>query len=206
MITSDIFIFEKGNVSITDDGLDMPEIREFYDADKKNGKPRFKAYMKALYYMYSKGSPYYNMTINERISRIESHHIGIRKWNTMIQEPAFKSIVDLYINITTTKEERQFKKQMDQIIDDIDKQIEKLGRIPTVRKETVMIDVKNDDGTIEVREVKIEMINNDERNRAIKALKEAFELQDYIKDKIKNYEIGISTKKGYTPLFDDPNN
>lgn len=205
MISTDIFVFERGKVNITDDGLDIPEIREFYDADKKHGKPKFSAYMKALYYMYSKGSPYYNMSVDDRIQRIENHHVGMRKWSVMMKDEQFKNIVDLYIMITTTKEERQFKIQMDNILKDIDNQIEKLNRISTVRKETVMIDYKKDDGTVEKREVYLEMINFDERNRAIKALKEAFDLQEYIKDKIKNHEIDVKTTKGYMPLFDDLN-
>ena len=205
MISTDIFVFERGKVNITDDGLDIPEVREFYDADKKHGKPKFSAYMKALYYMYSKGSPYYNMSVDDRIQRIENHHVGMRKWSVMMKDEQFKKIADLYIMITTTKEERQFKIQMDNILRDIDNQIEKLNRISTVRKETVMIDYKKDDGTVEKREVYLEMINFDERNRAIKALKEAFDLQEYIKDKIKNHEIDVKTTKGYTPLFDDLN-
>lgn len=205
MISTDIFVFERGKVNITDDGLDIPEIRTFYDADKKHGKPKFSAYMKALYYMYSKGSPYYNMSVDDRIQRIENNHVGMRKWSVMMKDEQFKNIVDLYIMITTTKEERQFKIQMDNILRDIDNQIEKLNRISTVRKETVMIDYKKDDGTVEKREVYLEMINFDERNRAIKALKEAFDLQEYIKDKIKNHEIDVKTTKGYMPLFDDLN-
>ena len=205
MISTDIFVFERGKVNITDDGLDIPEVREFYDADKKHGKPKFSAYMKALYYMYSKGSPYYNMSVDDRIQRIENHHVGMRKWSVMMKDEQFKNIVDLYVMITTTKEERQFKIQMDNILRDIDNQIEKLNRISTVRKETVMIDYKKDDGTVEKREVYLEMINFDERNRAIKALKEAFDLQEYIKDKIKNHEIDVKTTKGYMPLFDDLN-
>ena len=205
MISTDIFVFERGKVNITDDGLDIPEIRTFYDADKKHGKPKFSAYMKALYYMYSKGSPYYNMSVDDRIQRIENYHVGMRKWSVMMKDEQFKNIVDLYIMITTTKEERQFKIQMDNILRDIDNQIEKLNRISTVRKETVMIDYKKDDGTVEKREVYLEMINFDERNRAIKALKEAFDLQEYIKDKIKNHEIDVKTTKGYMPLFDDLN-
>ena len=205
MISVDIFKFEKGKVHISDDGMDIPEIRSFYDADKKPGKPKFGSYMKALYYMYSKGSPYYNMEVKERIQRIESHHVGMRKWSNMIADEQFSNIVILYQQLTTTKEERQFKVQMENILHDIDNQIEKLNRISTVRKETVVIDYKRDDGTTEKREVFLEMINFEERNRAIKALKEAFELQEYIKDKIKNHEIDIKTVKGYVPLFDDPN-
>ena len=206
MISSDIFIFERGKAHIADDGMDIPEVKAFYDSDKKNGKPKFNAYMKALYYMYSKGSPYFNMSYEERIDRIEAHHIGNRKWTNMISDPLFKSVVDIYILITTSKEERQFKKQMSIVQEDIDLLIEKLQRIPTVRRETVWIDVKNDSGATEKREVHIEMINTDERNRAIKALQQAYELQDYVKDKIKSYEVSVTTKKGYTPLFDDPNN
>lgn len=206
MISSDIFIFEKGKVNITDDGMDIPEVKAFYDSDKKNGRPKFNAYMKALYYMYSKGSPYFNMSYEERTARIEAHHIGSRKWSNMSADALFQKVAEVYILITTSKEERQFKKQMAIIQEDIDLLIEKLQRIPTVRRETVSIDIKNENGTTEKREVHIEMINTDERNRAIKALQQAYELQDYVKDKIKSYEVSVATKKGYTPLFDDPNN
>ena len=201
---SDILIYEDGKVGITYDGLDIPEVRAFYDADKKNGKPKFSAYMKALYYIYSKSSPYANMDFAERINRVEDRHVGSRKWNNMLSDPLFRVVVDLYQDIIMTKEERQYSIQYDRIFSDIDRTIEILQSVPVKKMAKVQVDYKDpESGDIVKKFVDVEILNMTERLEAQNSLKKMFEFQDYIKERMKRKDI-IVQKKKYLPLFDNP--
>ena len=201
---NDILIYEDGKVCISQDALEIPEVKAFYDSDKKTGKPKFNAYMRALYYLYSKVSPYANMDFVERVHRVEERHVGVRKWSTMITDPLFKNVVELYQDIIMTKEERQYSVQYDRILSDIDRTIEVLQTVPIKKKAKVQADYK-DPGTGDMVKqfVEVEILNMTERLEAQNSLKKMFEFQDYIKERMKRKDI-IVQKKKYIPLFDNP--
>lgn len=201
---NDILIFEDGKVCITHDGLDIPEVKSFYDSDKKHNKPKFSAYMKALYYIHSIGSPYINMELSERINRVEDRHVGMRKWSVMLNDPLFKKVVDVYMDIITTKEERQYSMQFDRILKDIDDTVDNLQKISMRKKTKVQADILDPvSGEITKQWVEIDMLNMSDRLEAQKALKTMFEFQDYIKERMKRKDVTVQKKK-YVPLFDNP--
>ena len=71
-MVGEVLYFDNGVVKMSQEGLSLPGFRSLYDHDKNKGKPLFKRYVEAIWYVYSKDSPYYyGMSLQERIDIYE---------------------------------------------------------------------------------------------------------------------------------------
>jgi hypothetical protein len=103
-----------------------------------------------------------------------------------------------------TDEERQIRKQLQVLLNDTDNVIKMLQEVPIRRKETVNVEyVDPSTGEMTNGPVRIDILNMKERQDAIKALKDTFNFQDYLRDRLESKKTSVE-KKVYVPLFDSP--
>jgi len=200
----DILKLEKGIVGISDDGMDIPEIRDFYASDKRPDKQKFKYYMKALYYIHSKQSPYYGMEYLDRIQIVENKHIGKRKWRDMQKVAEFQSVIEVYKNIVEDAKTRKTKDILHKLNNDLSANIDELQNIPLRKKQKVRIPVPDPETGEEImRDVVVDVLNTKERLEAQEAIRKMLKFQDELEDRLKDSNRQ-TVVKDYVPLFNEP--
>ena len=199
----EILYYDNNVVKMLEEGMSIPEFKSYYDSDTSKGKSRFKERMDLLWHVYSKSSPYSDLSLSERIEIIDDKHLTRgRKWEDIIKDKKFNSCVSIYYKITRSREDIQFEKLMD----DIDKYIEDISDIPLKKKVTIKHeypDPEDKDKTL-VRPIKVDVLNTDERLNSQNVLMKMYDFSDKLKERIRSQS---SDKKGkrYHRIFDSTN-
>lgn len=197
----EVLFFENGKVQMTQEGLSMPSMKKAYDNDKNTGKPKFKIFIELLWYIHSKESTYCNIPLIDRISLVNDKHIpsgkSFKSWEELLDKNnEMKDAVEDYIALIKTREDRQY----DKLMDDIDNYIDELNNVPIRKKVKTKVDYEDENGEKQVRDGVVEVFNIDERSSAQKAIKELYNLADYLKDRISKQ--GEVKKRTYIRIFD----
>ena len=193
--------YENGRIQVTEELLSVPVFKDMYDTDKSKAKGKFRYYMLLMWYMHSESSPYDNINDIETERLVNEKHVtGRSTWGDLLGSiKGLRACRDEYIKLTMSREKQQYKKLMD----DIDAYIEFLNDIPLKKKVSTYVDDTDDEGKDIRRKVTVDFINSDERLAAQKALKDMYNLADYLKERIKKQ--GTTVKRRYKRIFDKIN-
>jgi len=200
MTRGEILYMESGQVQMTEEGLAFPSFRNLYESDKNRGKPLFKKYIDALWYVYSKDAPsYYSTSEIDRIAAYNARSITRGGWNSLIRDERFLACANEYVKHIKTRYDIQYEKLMD----DIDREIEFLQNIPLTTKVKQTVEIEDENGEIVKTFRDVEVPNSDARKNAHKSISELFKVQDELKKRIKEENTTIIKK--YVRIFDNPN-
>jgi len=197
----DFIYFDKGVVKMTEEGLSIPCFKELYDRDKLKGKPSFKRYIEYIWYLYSKESPYENVSFVERLTLVEENIFRSSKcWVHICDDvPLVKECALEYENRIKSREDKQY----DKLMEDIDAYIDELKVISVKKRIKIRVDYEDPEtGEKVYKDVFTEIHNTEERANARKEIKEAYNLADFLKDRISKH--GGPKKRKYLRIFDNP--
>ena len=196
MVTEILFI-DRGVVKLTEEGFSMGSFSHLYDSDKNTGKPLFKKMCEALWYIHSKSSPYWNMSLSSRI-KIYCENKGNNFSEKTLNDIRYIACEKDYIKVTQSREDIQYQKLMD----DIDGFIERLGNVPMDKEVSMKFEVVNP--LTDEKEYRIEKVmvpNSEERLQANKHIKEMYNMRDYLSDRIAGQ--AVKKENRYVRIFDN---
>jgi len=201
MMLGEILYIDGGIVKLTEEGLSLVSFSDLYKGDKNTGKPLFCHYIEAVWYMYSKSSPYYSLPFEVRVEEFDKKLEGSskKKWVKLCEDSRFTACVKEYDSITKSHEDRQYQR----LINDAERYIEYLERIPLEKEVKVKDKIKNpESGEEEMRDVWIKVPNFKERKEARQEIEEQYKFIDRIKERLAGQNVVKSRR--YVRIFDKP--
>lgn len=201
MMSGEILYMDGGIVKLTEEGLSLGSFSTLYESDKNTGKPLFKRYIDAIWHVYSKNSPYYSLSFDMRVEEYDRKCLnkGDKLWVSCVGDKRFVECCKEYDNITKTNEDRQYAR----LIDDAQKYIEYLERIPLEKTVREKIEVENPETKEkEYRFIEMKVPNFKERKEARLEIEEQYKFIDKIKERIAGQTIKKNRK--YVRIFDNP--
>lgn len=196
-----LYLTEEGEIKITDEGMQLPTVRELWNSDKRSmSKPFFFKCMTYIYWMYKKDGEYRNHPYKKRRELAEQH--AKDSWKIFEENTRVKAVVNTYLENQLTLTERLYEN----IKRDIADCIEHLASIPIKRKikETIEIDDVDNQGNNIKRKIKIdlEIDNSIEKSKALDLAEKLVEKEESLRKKIVKDQQ--STRQGR--LFDGREN
>ena len=197
----DFLYIEENKVKVTEEGMQIPEFKEFKRYDKSTNKSFFDYAMSYIFYVYKvfgdDRSYLHNAPLHQRRVQTVKHHCGPHKEIDIFEKNEWvRNCIDAYLEYSRTRSERLF----DALKNDIEKYIEYVESIPHTIKKTVNIERKEGD-FIQMIPVEIDIPNTQER---LKALKEAKELDELYQKYLKDVQKDGKEKKLRGKRFEDP--
>lgn len=201
MMSGEVLYMDGGIVKLTEEGLSLGSFSALYESDKNTGKPLFKRYIDAIWHVYSKSSPYYSLSFDMRVDEYDKKCLnkGDKLWVSCIGDKRFVACVQEYDKVTKTNEDRQYQR----LIDDAQKYIEYLERIPLEKTVREKVEVENPETKEkEFRFVEMKVPNFKERKEARNEIEEQYKFIDKIKERIAGQTVNKNRK--YVRIFDNP--
>ena len=126
------------------EGFTRPEVQKVYFGDKTKNKDQFNAIITGIYWIYKPRNIYWNKCLIDRISAVNETYLTTTPWEHLIKILGVKQLVDCYVNLTSTLNDRAY----DSLRNDYEKLIEALNDVPTKVDIEINagIDVLCDDG------------------------------------------------------------
>jgi hypothetical protein len=200
-MSGEVLYMDGGIVKLTEEGLSLGSFSALYESDKNTGKPLFKRYIDAIWHVYSKSSPYYSLSFDMRVDEYDKKCLnkGDKLWVSCVSDKRFVACVQEYDKVTKTNEDRQYQR----LIDDAQKYIEYLERIPLEKTVREKIEVENPETKEkEFRFVEMKVPNFKERKEARNEIEEQYKFIDKIKERIAGQTVKKNRK--YVRIFDNP--
>ena len=201
MMSGEVLYMDGGIVKLTEEGLSLGSFSALYESDKNTGKPLFKRYIDAIWHVYSKSSPYYSLSFDMRVDEYDKKCLnkGDKLWVSCIGDKRFVACVQEYDKVTKKNEDRQYQR----LIDDAQKYIEYLERIPLEKTVREKVEVENPETKEkEFRFVEMKVPNFKERKEARNEIEEQYKFIDKIKERIAGQTVNKNRK--YVRIFDNP--
>lgn len=95
---------KEGKVICTEEGMSLTEVKRIFNNDKTSAEEKrfFNDTITAIYFIYTPRGIYWNKSIEERISIINSDHLIGRTWDTIISKKGVRELVFKYVDLTHT--------------------------------------------------------------------------------------------------------
>jgi len=189
-----IFDPSSGDVTLSPQGAVLACFKALKEADGTKVQNTFSSQLKALFYLYSPDSPYYDRYTPYQRRDVIYGQI-IKQKPSKIETPEFQSCEKVIMRHGMSREEAQFQ----QLQIDFDKFLDHLNSIPWEREivETTHMGKKE---TVKVTKVS----NMEERLRAIKASKDILQLQKELEVIVAGKRRASEQATTKTRNFEDP--
>ncbi len=191
-------IFQDGVASPTEEGKEIPQVKEVYNADKTLGKKFFHDVLKYIYLVYKREGVYSTFFENERIRLVLDRHFEKRKVEDFEDSKKVRALILEYQNNQFTKMERFYY----QLEKDIEMLMERISSIPYTKKVKIQVPLEQNGETTLVETI-VEMENFEEKSKAIMSAERLVDYEQKLKDKI--FREKKTMKKENTRLFDRKN-
>lgn len=189
---------EDGIVKVTEEGMDLPVVRDLYNADKTKTKKFFMDSLKYTYYVYKKNGVYDGIFEGYRKKMVVERHLPGREIQHFEDNKRVRALITEFQNLQLTKIERFYY----QLEKDIEQLIERIHSIPYTRKVKARIPVEQDGETTYVEQM-VEMENYKEKTEAIMTAEKLIDYEGKLRDKILKDKTS-KKKKSSQRLFDKP--